>query len=188
MGPEDLLDTNGLLNRARHGDERAVALLYRRYIRRVENWTHGRVPERARPMHDTRSVSHDILVRVLLKATVDGIELRSAFQAYVRGCVRNRLIDLSSLRATDFVAVNEELPHEAPNDLERLLADEFESLIRSRIDALPMESREILHLRFERELGYEEISDVLHHPTPDAARMRVNRVLEQLRDGLADGV
>lgn len=182
MDQDSLFDTNHLLNRARSGDERAVAILYRRYIRRVEQWTRGRVPWKARDLHDTQSVAHDVLVKSLLKATQEGQEIRRSFRSYVQRSVRNRLIDLGTGRRWELRAFESELPSTSPSELENILDREFEHLIRSKIDALPADSRELLHLRFELEMTYGQIRRHLDLPSEDAVRMRINRTIAGLRE------
>ena len=184
MEPEDLFDTHGLVRNARDGDARAIELLYRRYIDRVETWARGRVPLRARDLHDTQSVAHDVLVRSLL-GVVDGDEgIRTSFRAYVRRALRNRLADLGRGTRPLHAELDADLPENAPSELECLLEREFEAFVRCRIDELPGASRELLVLRFELELGYAELARRLSLESADAARMRVNRVLTQLRTAI----
>lgn len=187
MDPEDLFDTNSLLRRAQTGDERAVESLYRRYILRVEGWTRGRLPLTARDLHDTRSIAHDVLVRSLLKTVEEGgAGVRSTFRGYVRQALRNQLADLGRRKQELLATIDDEAPDHRPSELERLLEREFESHVRSHIDELPRDARELLFLRFERGLSYADLAEHLGVPSEDAARMRVKRVVEALRRSLAD--
>lgn len=181
MDPQRLLETNGLVERAQSGDERAIELIYERYILRVKNWTRGRIPTRARDLEDTHTVAHDVLVRVLLKTVDDENSIRSSFRAYVRRAVRNRLIDLGARKTPFREELSENEASSRIGKLEDMLATEFETDLQNRIQALPRDAREILHLRFERELGYERIAELLNLGSADAARMRTNRVLARLR-------
>lgn len=185
MDPERLFDTNFLIGRAQSGDEQAVDALYRRYIRRVESWTRGRVPSPARNLHDTHSVAHDVLVKAILKATSEEHAIRTSFRAYVQRAIRNQLIDLGTGRRWHVEALDDALVCDEPSELENLIEAQFETLVRAKVDALPRDAREILHLRFERDLSYAEIATLLGLASEDAARMRVNRVIERLRDELA---
>lgn len=186
MDPEELFDTNSLLRRAQTGDERAVELLYRRYIIRVERWTRGRLPLTARDLHDTQSIAHDVLVRSLLKTVEEGAGVRSTFRGYVRQALRNQLADLGRRKQDLLASIDDQAPDHAPSELERLLEREFEDRVRSRIDELPRASRELLFLRFDRGLSYADLAEYLGASSEDAARMRVNRVVDGLREALAE--
>ena len=184
MNPEELFDTQSLVQRAREGDERAVELLYRRYIARVERWTHGRVPLAARDLHDTQTVAHDVLVRSLLKAVDEDGGIRSSFRAYVKQALRNQLSDLGRRRKEVLDAIDDDTPDDAPTELELMLEREFEQRVRRGIDALSREHRQLLFLRFELGTSYADLAQHLQLASEDAARMRVNRVVGHLRESL----
>jgi len=183
--PEDLLSTQNLLRKAEVGDERAIQRLYERYIHRVESWTRGRIPSRARSLFDTGTLAHEVLVKSLLAAAESEGRIREHFRAYVRRSVRNRLIDLGQGRQWQIRELDEALAQESPTELELILEREFEGQIGLAIARLPALQRELLSLRFERELSYAELARELGLNSEDAARMRVKRVLERVREELA---
>jgi RNA polymerase sigma-70 factor (ECF subfamily) len=184
MDPKDLFETNALLGRAQAGDERAMEVLYDRYIQRVESWARGQIPRQARGVHDTTGVAHDVLVRSLLTASGEGHEIRSSFRAYVRQALRNRLSNLSRGKSLDFEQLSDGIDSDEPSALERLLSSEVELHLSQCIDSLAREKQELLYLRFERELPFSQIADLLGLDSEDAARMRVNRAISGLRESL----
>ena len=184
MKPEDLFDTNSLLQRVQVGDERAVEMLYQRYIARVQRWARGRLPLSARDLHDTQSIAHDVLVRSLLKATQNAGGIRSTFRGYVQQALRNQLSDLVRAKKDLWLELEAETADNKPSELELILEREFERHVRRHVDELPRASRELLFLRFEMGHSYAELAAHLGVSSEDAARMRVNRILAGLRDQL----
>jgi RNA polymerase sigma-70 factor (ECF subfamily) len=68
----------------------------------------------------------------------------------------------------------------APGALERLLDHERRSVLESRLQELPALYREALSLRFEEEMSFEEIAEVLSAPV-STVKSRVQRALALLR-------
>ena len=184
MDSDWLFETNSLLGRARSGDEQAVEALYARYIRRVESWTRGRLQNHARGIEDTHTVAHDVLVRSLIQATEGDQPIHTSFKAYVRRAVRNRLIDLNQSVWRDTEQISEDAAQEGPDELERILAREFEDRVSDGIDRLPRDAKQVLLLRFERGFGYREIAQLVGMSSEDAVRMKIKRTLDQLRADL----
>jgi RNA polymerase sigma-70 factor (ECF subfamily) len=67
-----------------------------------------------------------------------------------------------------------------PGALEGLLAHERRSQLERQLEALPALYREALTLRFEEEMTFEEIADVLSAPV-STVKSRVQRALSALR-------
>ena len=75
------------------------------------------------------------------------------------------------------------LPDEAQSLQELMEQQEDQAAVRQAMDALPLSSREILLLRYEAELGYEEISAILGIPN-GTVKSRINRAKAQLKEVL----
>ena len=75
------------------------------------------------------------------------------------------------------------LGDDEPGSLERLLARERQGLLESRLAELPALYREALSLRFEEEMTFEEIAEVLRAPV-STVKSRVQRALSTLRKAL----
>src|SRR5437868_6959564 len=88
------LSTAGLLARAREGDAGAVNTLFRRHGPRLRKWARGRLPQRARAIHDTADVVQDVLLQTIRR--IDRFEDRGkgALKAYLRQAVDNRIRDV----------------------------------------------------------------------------------------------
>jgi RNA polymerase sigma-70 factor (ECF subfamily) len=67
-----------------------------------------------------------------------------------------------------------------PGALERLLERERRDLLERRLEELPALYREALSLRFEEEMSFEEIAEVLSAPL-STVKSRVQRALSALR-------
>ena len=67
-----------------------------------------------------------------------------------------------------------------PSPDERLLRSERLELLRSLVARLEPEQQHLLALRYGAGLGFDEIAQVLA-ATPGALRVRVHRILEELR-------
>lgn len=67
-----------------------------------------------------------------------------------------------------------------PGSLERLLEQERRALLERRLEELPALYREALSLRFEEEMPFEEIAEVLSAPV-STVKSRVQRALATLR-------
>jgi RNA polymerase sigma-70 factor (ECF subfamily) len=73
-----------------------------------------------------------------------------------------------------------QLGSRAPGALERLLDHERRSVLERRLEELPALYREALSLRFEEEMSFEEIAEVLSAPV-STVKSRVQRALALLR-------
>lgn len=120
------------------------------------------------------------------------LQVQTSLEAYLFGAVRNRArtAHRDQVRQTELLrhasAAGEvpamATPHGAPDvTLER---DERILRLQIAVDNLPIRLREATVLRWEREMSYEEISEILAI-SPAAARQLVSRALRLLRQALA---
>lgn len=108
---------------------------------------------------------------------------KASFQTWLFRIARNRALDLvrqgkrrgEERLASDFGAVD---PARGP--LADLGLRERGALMRSAIDELPAADREVLLLRLDEELSYEEIAGFVES-SPAAIKQRVFRARKQLR-------
>lgn len=171
-----------LVSRAKNGDRLAIELLCSRYLKRLEAWAHGRLPQWARSHVDTQDIAQETLVQVIRRLDFFEPKHEGAFQGYVFRTMINRVLD--ELRRAHRKPAGEPLDSQhdsgtpSPFDLvvERQLRDRYESaLLRLRES-----DREAIVARIELELSWPEVVNALEKPSVAAAQMAVSRALVKL--------
>ena len=162
----------------RAGDADAFAEIYDRYVRQVFTWARARVGEHAA----------DLTAEVFARAWLSRRRFRSRADAtalpWLLGIAQNVLRDsLRKRRVEDAARRRLGLPRTIAPDSDIDAVDERLSLseaAREVVASLPDGDRELLRLRVVEERPYREIADRLRC-TPQAARLRVSRLLRQLQ-------
>lgn len=176
-----------LITRVQAGDASAMNALLERYRPRLQRWARSRLG-RARDMADTEDIVQDVLVSAF--KNLGSFEQRGewALQGYLRRAVRNRILnEVEKLRSRPARGeVPEDLLSRAPSPLEQAVGAEFMARYDAALEQLPEPDREALVARLELGCSFKEIAFLLEKPSADAARMTVNRALEQLVTLLAE--
>jgi RNA polymerase sigma-70 factor (ECF subfamily) len=162
----------------RAGDADAFAEIYDRYVRRVFGWARARVGEHAA----------DLTAEVFARAWLSRGRFRSgedvAALPWLLGIAQNVLRDsLRKRRVEDAARRRLGLPRTIAPDGDIDTVDERRSLsdtARHAVSSLPEQDRELLRLRVIEERPYREVAARLQC-TPQAARLRVSRLLRQLQ-------
>ncbi len=180
----DLLLTTDLLRQAKEGNAAALEVLMTRYLPRLYRWASGRLPMYARSLMDTSDLVHETLLKAI--ESLDRIEVRGpgGFQAYIRQAIHNRILDQLrwANRRAGSEPASETLVDREPSPLERAIgADLLERYEKARAQ-LQAEEQLFLHLRIELDFSYDEIAAIMDRPSPDAARMGVQRSLRKLAE------
>jgi RNA polymerase sigma-70 factor (ECF subfamily) len=178
----DVQSTVSLLDMARSGDDKAVELLYRRYLPPLQRWARGRLPSWARDLTETDDLVQDTLLRTLHR--LDDFEyLRTgAFLSYLRQGVMNRVRDeirRVGRRPPGTESASRLHAHD-PSPIEELIGKETLERYEGALAELKPADREAAIARIELELDYRQIAQLLGKPSPDAARMAVSRALVRL--------
>lgn len=184
-------DFSTLLARARAGDVAARDELYRRYSADVSARVRARAPQVLRRRYDADDVAQSVFVEVL--RDLDGFEDRgeAAFRAWlalkVEGKLRGKLARVLRPRGgrREVTAPSEVLASPAdrgPGPATASGMRDDAARLRSILDALPADQRDVVRLRTEDRLEFAEIASRLGLASADAARMRFARALERLRD------
>lgn len=113
---------------------------------------------------------------------------RRPFEPWLFSVARNLAIDhlrRGSAESLDELSEGGEtrasrLSAEEPGSLQRLLERERQGLLERKLEELPAVYREALSLRFEEEMSFEEIAQVLSAPL-STVKSRVQRALAMLR-------
>ena len=129
--------------------------------------------------HRSAEAAEDLLHETFLQLMrrVDRCRAARSPQAYLFGIARHVSAEAwrrAQRQATDEASL---LPAEAPNPEPRLLA------AREVIAGLPSLQREILDLRFQHDLSYAEIAEVLNVPV-GTVRSRLHNAMRLLRERL----
>jgi RNA polymerase sigma-70 factor (ECF subfamily) len=174
--------TSDLLDRARAGDDRALAELFERHLPRLKRWASGRLPRWARDIADTSDLVQDTMVMTLRH--LDGFEHRGdgALQAYLRQAIVNRV--RSELRKRAFrgfpAGLDSQMSDHGTSPLDRAMANESLERYDAGLEKLTAQDRDAIVARLELGLSYGEIAERLGKPNANAARMAVVRAIERL--------
>lgn len=182
MSHDPLLRTQDLLRGAKEGRREALEALLARYRPRLERWAAGRLPMRARSLLDTGDLVQETLLRAIEK--INAIEIRGpgGFEGYVRRGILNRIRDQIrwARRREGSETASESLVDPAPSPLEDAIGADVVRRYEEAMERLSEEERQLLHLRIELDLGYEEITAIMGRSSPDATRMAIQRGLQKL--------
>lgn len=181
--------TGELLRRIRAGDLDARERLLARYLPMLRRWAHGRLPRHARDLADT-----DDLVQVtLLRAAnhLDRFEYDGAgcFLGYLRQVLLNALrneIRRSATHAGVPAEPDSFVDEDAMTPLEAAVGRERVRHYEAALATLPRRSQELLVMRIEFGLDYEDIADETGQ-SRDAVRMAIKRAVASLARAMENG-
>jgi RNA polymerase sigma-70 factor, ECF subfamily len=176
-----------LIERARAGDEEALARLFARHLKPLQRWASGRLPAWARDLTDTDDLVQDALVQTF--RNIGGFESPrvGAFLAYLRHAVLNRIRDEirrkgrrpNAINLDDLDALDDA---QAKTPLEQAIGREALDQYERALERLKPEEREAIIARVEMGYSYEELAVAIGKPTADAARKAAQRALVRLAD------
>ena len=180
------LDENKLLERAKHGSERAFEELVRLYEARVFSYAMTLLGNR----QDAEEVTQDVFVKVW--RTLARFRGECSFSSWVMRITKNTATDALRARREPTVSltaedengeeremdlVDEDSASNPPAAFER---DERIRLVRRAIRKLPHDQREILTLRDLYGYPYEEIARILQLES-GTVRSRISRARQHLK-------
>lgn len=190
VAPQPLPDSSQqLFARARAGDRAAVDALVGRHLPRLLRWASGRLPRWARDVADTADLVHDAIARTLPRLDRISPRHEHALQAYLRQAVTNRIRDQyrRAARQPHTVAISDEHPATGRSPLDAALQHDVAARYHRALERLAPADREVVVARLDLEYSYEQIAFMLGRPSPDAARMAVNRALVRLAHEMTRG-
>jgi len=172
-----------LLVKAQSGDEDARNELLARYVPKLKRWARGRLPAHLRTMLDTGDLVHDAIVNALLRLSSVEICAKGTVHACLRRAVTN-CIDLC--RHVERRPIREERPDNAVSDglspLDAVIGADDVAWYEGALANLSDHEQQAIFLSVELGHDFEEIAAQLGTPTPDAARIAVNRAIARLVD------
>jgi RNA polymerase sigma-70 factor (ECF subfamily) len=168
-----------LLRRAREGNRDAFRAAYRELYPRVAAYAARRCRRREDAEDLVARTFHKLLERLQSFDDAKGEAL-----PFVLSIARNLLIDDARARrpGVDLDEVSESAAGliEQRTPLHALLKDEELRELKSRLDALPAATRELLSLRYGDGLTHRQIAALLGL-SEDAVKQRVSRTVRELR-------
>lgn len=178
--------TQLLLAQARAGDGAARERLFARFLPRLEQWAHRRLPHNARGIADTDDLVQVTLVRALNRLEAFEYRREGAFLAYLRTILLNVVREeiRRSRPLLNREEVDDRIPSRSRSELERLIGAETLERYEAALAELPEDQREAVLMRLEFGYSHEEIAEALGKPSADAARMTVARGLAKLGERL----
>jgi len=176
--------THRLLRKFQQGDEGALDRLFDRVTGPLRRWAHRRLPRWVRDGTDTADVVQDALTRAFHH--IGRFEPRGprALQAYLRQCVRNRIVD--EVRRAERRAPTEALDGvdvAAPGSLwDELIEAQGIERYRRCLGRLDEQERELIVGRLELGYNFQQLALLTGRSSPDAARMALRRALMRLAE------
>ena len=167
MAPAESMDDEALINAFKAGDASALELLFRRYRRPVFGWLLHATGNRA----EAEDLYQEVWLRIVRRASS---YTAGGFRSWLWRIVRNGLIDHVRKRQP-ILALDEPLSDEEGSEaqvdaladpsfvsaLEKMEAEERRVQLRAAIASLPMPLREVVLLRIDGELSFQEIAEML---------------------------
>jgi RNA polymerase sigma-70 factor (ECF subfamily) len=188
IGAEGWMEADSDTARLRRGDPDALDAILFRYQNRLFRYL-------VRLTGDPVS-AEDLFQQTWLKVItrIHRYDERRPFEPWLFAVARNLALDhlkrvapesLDEPSATGEPRIDA-LRAAEPGHLERLLDGERRSLLERRLSELPVVYREALSLRFEEEMTFEEMAEVLSAPL-STVKSRVQRGLALLRKRMGPG-
>ena len=175
-----------LLLRAKDGDRTALELLCSRYIRRLNVWAHGRLPQWARAAGDTQDLSQETMVVVLRRLREFEPAHAGAFQGYVFRAMINRVIDeiRKAQRRPASDPLDSRVEANQPTPFEMAVGAETRASYENALLELRPDERQGIVARIELGFSWSEVAEALGKPSVPAAQMAVGRALVKLAKGM----
>lgn len=185
------MQDDALIRRAAQKDEQAFEQLMLLHQKAVYNICY----RMAGNAEDALDLSQEVFLK--LWRTLEQYQFDAAFSTWLYRMTQNACIDFlrrqkrqqhASLTVSDDEAAGKELsvPDPAPLPEDRVIFNEKQEAIRTAMNALPSDFREILELRVVRNLPYEQIAQIMGLPV-GTVKSRLARARLQLKKGWKPG-
>lgn len=178
--------TADLVARIHRGDEAALEILINRYLPSLRRFCHNRLRGHARPMLDTDDIVQDALVSTVKRLPHFVWRTPGALLAYLRRVILNRIIDAQRkyARQGEWMALPDDCAGQAASPLQRVVDNEEIRRYRAALLRLKSRDRQLIVMRVEHQLTYQEIGRQLRMPSPNAARVALIRAMARLVSAL----
>ncbi|HEX2296019.1 MAG TPA: sigma-70 family RNA polymerase sigma factor [Actinomycetota bacterium] len=167
-------DDEGLASRAAH-DFAAFAELYQRYLEPVYRYVRSQTRDRA--------TAEDLTAQVFFKALSAAATFKGdgSYRAWIFTIARNTVASWRADRKSRLVPIEDlpDPPDPAPSAQSLAIASEDRALLWSAVARLPEAQREVVRLRYRRDLTIEEIARVTRRSS-GAVRVLLHRARARL--------
>jgi RNA polymerase sigma-70 factor (ECF subfamily) len=174
-----LESTVDLVDLSRAGDEAARNRLIQRYLPLLTRWAHGRLPAHARDLSETQDLVQMALIRAFRQLPSFEVQGPGAFFGYLRQVMTNLLRD--ELRRVDrrplMAEIDESLPESGQGPLGSAITVETLKAYESALTDISETDRELVMMRIELGMPFDEIAQITNSPSGNSVRMRVSRAL-----------
>lgn len=169
------VSSEDLLQGVAQGKIDAMEALYHQYERTVYRYALSRLSD----PFDAAEVLNDVMLEVWRHA--DRFERRSSVSTWLIGIARHKVLDRHRARGRrEMEELSEELEDEQPR-VEALLAEAQEAArMRSCVDKLGPNHREVVHLAFYEDWSHEQIAQLMQCP-PGTVKSRMHHAKEALK-------
>lgn len=169
-------ETEQLVARAKLGDQKAFAALYREYVHIVHRYVSSKVHDKQR--------AEDLVAEVFVRAlrNISRFEFRGIeFSAWLVRIARNLVVDHAKSRQTTMEVPHDVTPEAHSEDHADLTIAALDArIIRSALEAMIPEHRKVLQLRFVDSLNINETAERMDK-TPGAIRVLQYRALKAMK-------
>lgn len=185
--PLKLQSTVDLVARVRDGDQEALEIICLRYLKALNRFAMGRLPQRVRGMVETQDLVAEALEKGLSHLAEIDLQREGALMAYLRRILKNLIVD--KIRASDrrpaVATLTDDRADSALSPLDKVLAGEKLELYEQALEYLKPRDAAAIILRVEEQADYDQIAIQLGIPTANAARLTVRRALFRLSHEMA---
>lgn len=178
-----------LVKRYLHGDEKALEILIKRYLKAVYNFVYYYTKNAS----DAEDITQDVFIRVWKK--IKKFDQRKNFKSWLFGIARNAAIDfIRQKKAVPFSSFEtgegqnyftETVRDVASLPDEVMLKNDLTSFLAPAVDKLSADDQEIIQLRHDDDLTFREIAQKLQAPL-NTVKSRYRRALIFLKKLLAN--
>lgn len=165
-----------------NGDDKSFSIIYQHYIDQLLSYGYK--------LHSDHEIVHDciqeIFIDLFLKRKTLGVNIQN-LKAYLFVALRNSIIKkVTKKRKFEMLDIPENINFDIEYSVQEQLikqeiSNEVNEKLKAAVDTLSPKQKEIIYLKFEEELNYEEISDILNISV-ESARKLLYRALFSLRE------
>lgn len=174
-----------LLERARHGDRAALEQLFARCAPSLHRWAKTRIPLSCHESVDVIAVIQDTILDTVRRAGELDLTREGALHVHLRRSVERRLGD--ELRRMPRTGSGRAAAASEPSPLEAAIGRDALERYELALTRLEPTDREAIVGRVELGYSYRDLAHALGRPTPEAAKVTLERAILRLAEQMNHG-